>query len=155
MISTQNSLWVGVFIDWLEKDDSRPRLKFFCLMNIPVWYPWSAELGKLVASYPALANLQPPPEQLQLAMTFIMQQPSTFAQFFGVSQPPTSDPLPLVVHSPLWDMSFMELLAACLSHAKMRPWSVFFEAHEVCNKEKAAKEMSEACQACLNHEPTV
>ena len=49
-------------------------------------------------------------------------------------------------------MSFTELLAAHLSHVKMRPWSAFFEAHEVCNKEKAAKEMSEAHQACLNYE---
>ena len=66
---SQSSLHVGVFIDWLEKNDSRPHLEF-CQMNIPVWYPWMMELSKLVAKDPALANLQPPPEQLQLATTF-------------------------------------------------------------------------------------
>ena len=147
---SQSSLRVGVFINWLEKDDSRPRLEFFCRMNIPVWYPWTTELGKLVASYPVLANLQPPPEQLQLATTFIMQQPSTFPQFVGVSLPPTSDPSP--VHSPPRDMSFRELLAARLSHVKTRPWSAFFEARDVRNKEKAAKETSEAREARLNRE---
>ena len=92
---SQSSLRVGVFIDWLEKFDSRPHLEWFCQMNIPVWYPWTMELGKLVASYPALANLQPPPEQLQSATTFITQQPSTFSQFFGVSLAPTSDSVSL------------------------------------------------------------
>ena len=167
---SQSSLRVGVFIDWLEKNDSRPRLEWFCRMNIPVWYPWTTELGKLVASYPALANLQPPPEQLQSATTFITQQPSTFSQFFGVSLAPTSDgvslastsdgvllaptsdPLPVVIHSPPRDMSFTELLAARLSHVKTKPWSAFFEAREVRNKEKAAKETSEARQARLNRE---
>jgi hypothetical protein len=41
----QTSCRVGVFIDWLEKDVSRPSLEFFTCLNVPVWYPWTSELA--------------------------------------------------------------------------------------------------------------
>jgi hypothetical protein len=165
---SRTSLRVGVFIDWLEKDVSRPRLEFFTCFNIPVWYPWTSELANLVASSSALANLRPPPEQLQSATTFILQQPSTFAQ--GVSEILTSSPLhsdpPALPSSqspasspqspaqpPVRpDMSQAELLVARLAHAKTKPWLPFFQAREARNLEKAAKETPEARQTRLNRE---
>jgi hypothetical protein len=93
------SLRVGVFIDWLEKDISRPSLEFFTSLNVPVWYPWTTELGNLVARNPALANLRPPPEQLQVATTYIMQRPSTVSQLFGVSDLSAYSSSPLATHA--------------------------------------------------------
>lgn len=197
---TRTSFRVGVFVDWLEKDKSRPRLEFFTCLNVPVWYSWTPELGNLVARDPALANLQPPPEQLQSATTFIMQQPSTFSQFMGVSEFSYSNFSPLATRSPhsdslatrsphsvspaqfpisqspqllisqspqspilqspqsppqslvKVDMSQAEILAARFALAKTKPWLPFFQAREVRNLERAAKETAEARQKRLNRE---
>ena len=78
-----SSFRVGVFIDWLQKDTSTPPLELFTAFNVPVWYPWTTELGDLVARTPALANLQPLPEHLQAATTFIFRQPKTYSQLIG------------------------------------------------------------------------
>jgi len=86
-----SSFRVGVFIDWLQKDSSRPPLELFTSFNVPVWYPWTTELGGLVATTPALANLQPLPEHLQAATTFIFHQPKTYAQLIGAPEYPASN----------------------------------------------------------------
>jgi hypothetical protein len=171
---TRTSLRVGVFVDWLEKDISRPRLEFFTCFNVPVWYSWTPELGNLVARTPKLASLRPPPEHLQSATTFIYQQPSTFSQFIGAPIPFPSNVSPLATRSPhsdspaqfpisqspqsppqslvKVDMSQVEILAARFALAKTKPWRPFFQAREVRNLEKAAKETAEARQKRLNRE---
>jgi hypothetical protein len=57
--------------------------------------PMDIRTCNLVARNLGLANLRPPPEQLQLATTFILQQLSTFAQFIGISEMSTSNFSPL------------------------------------------------------------
>ena len=94
-----SSFRVGVFIDWLQKDSSTPPLELFTTFNVPVWYPWTTELGSLVARTPALANLQPLPEHLQAATTFIFHQPKMYAQLIGASEYSVSNFSPLNTHS--------------------------------------------------------
>lgn len=70
----------GVFLDLSVWDSNRPPPEFFCQFNVPVWYPWTAEM----APQSRFAHLAPLLYQLQEAATFISRSPH--------SPPPTALP---------------------------------------------------------------
>ena len=49
-------------------------------------------------------------------------------------------------------MTYTKLLAAPLAHVKTKPWADFFQAYDICNKDKATVETPVACQTHLNRE---
>ena len=74
---SRNCPRVGVFLDFLENfKEGQPKVEWYTSLNVPVWYPWTAQHQKAVKEHPNLAYLQPPPEVLQAAASFIIRTPT-------------------------------------------------------------------------------
>jgi hypothetical protein len=65
-------LHVGVFLNFLENRKHQPSVDWYTSLNVPVWYPWTDKHQKAVKKNPQLSYLQPPPELLQAAATFLI-----------------------------------------------------------------------------------
>ena len=160
--SSPNCPRVGLFIDWLAKEIPTFPLELFQQANVPVWYPWTRELAKLVSRTPSLANLRPNAEKLQTATTFLTRLPSTPFERYGVSHlvappppPPPPPPPSNSLHNTdtnIRDMTYTQLTLARNTIINTKPWSSFFRAREIRNLDRATVETPQAKQTRLNRE---
>ena len=169
---SENCPRTGLFINWLAEDKPTFPLKLFQMANVPVWYPWTPELAKLVSHTPSLADLQPIAEKLQNATTFITCTPSTFFERYGITRlaalPPSPSKSPSNFShkeaSPSFDqsesntnanfrdMTYAQLTLARNTVIKTKPWSSFFHGRKTRNLDRATVETPEAKQSRLNRE---
>jgi len=165
---------VGVFLDFLENRKGQPTVDWYTSLNVPVWYPWTNKHQKAVKENPQLAYLQPPPELLQAAATFLIQTPTailpsallpadprppTYPELLPY-QPPPPDPV-LDNEQPYQEnqdssassnMSGADFQATRNAYIATKPWLQFFQARDDRNKKKLASETPSQCQTRLNRQ---
>ena len=155
-------------------------MEWYISLNVPVWYPWTAQHQKAVKEHPSLAYLQPPPEVLQSAASFIIRTPtgiipSALLPSLYAVQPQfrDSNPAQPQFHESFSPPSFLDeqpyqgtppdgsaashmartnFRASQDAYIATKPWLKFFQLRDERNKKKLKKETTAQHQTRLNRE---
>ena len=124
----------GVFLELEVFDSNQPLPDFFCRFHVPVWYPWSSDLGR------RYEHLAPLPHQLQEGTTFLSKSPP-------LSTPTHISSLPPFACSSLGSMSSLPPVAESSSRST---WSVFISKRLQRYEERVKRETPQEKQIRLS-----
>lgn len=145
---------VGTFLDPFVREIDQPTVAWFCKLNIPVWYRWGSAEARSVQYNADLQHLQPPPEVLQQAITFLVKSPSSRNLVSDVEEVTNAAPqltAPEPSGSPLL-YSQQILQHAHDKHLEMKPWASFFASRKAENGAYLRNETSAQKAHCIARE---
>ena len=66
----------GIILQWSEENRERGSIEWFYDHHIPLWFIWSNKEEQAISRDPSLANLRPPNELIQQALTILLTVPN-------------------------------------------------------------------------------
>lgn len=143
---------VGLFLNPFSPIDHQPPASWFLSMNVPIWYRLDLEALQETKQKAIFKNLQPPPELIQQATTFMTTSPRvTVIPYSSHNLVMDSQPTQHLA-SEQASASDNDYLARQQAYLNTKPWEAFFTARAERNKQTELNETLQARQTRLNRE---